>query len=73
MSNEKSVSNGIGLGTVLFFIFLTLKLSEVGPVQYWSWWWITSPLWIPLLLSLIIILMIGFIVTITRIKNGNKG
>jgi len=50
MSKEKNTSNGIGLGTVLFLIFLTLKLAEVGPVQYWSWWWITSPLWIPLLL-----------------------
>ena len=42
MSREKNTSNGIGLGTVLFLIFLTLKLAEVGPVQYWSCWWVTS-------------------------------
>jgi hypothetical protein len=55
MSNEKNTSNGLGLGTLLFLVFLTLKLAEVGPVQYWSWWWVTAPLWLPL--SLIIVLL----------------
>jgi hypothetical protein len=45
MSNNSS-SNGIGLGTILFLIFLTLKLTNTID---WSWWWIFSPLWIPLL------------------------
>jgi hypothetical protein len=27
---------------VLFFIFLTLKLTGVIA---WSWWWITAPQW----------------------------
>ena len=61
MSKEKNASNGIGLGTLLFLIFLTLKLAEIGPVQYWSWWWVTAPLWIPLLLVLAIIGIAGFI------------
>lgn len=33
----------IGLPGVLFAIFLTLKL--VGVIA-WSWWGVTSPLWI---------------------------
>ena len=37
------------LEMVLFVIFLTLKL--VGVID-WSWWWITSPLWIPVLVWL---------------------
>jgi hypothetical protein len=45
MSNNSS-SNDIGLGTILFLIFLTLKLTNTID---WSWWWIFSPLWIPLL------------------------
>ena len=61
MSDNKSTSNGIGLGTVLFLIFLTLKLAEIGPVQYWSWWWVTAPLWIPLALVLLIIGIIALI------------
>jgi hypothetical protein len=50
MSNNKSTttSSGIGIWTIIFLIFLTLKLAEIGPVQYWSWWWVTAPLWIPL-------------------------
>jgi len=52
MDNKKVSGNGIGLGTVLFLIFLTMKLTGVGLVATWSWWWITSPLWIPIVLVL---------------------
>jgi len=31
---------------IIFLIFLTLKLAEVGAVATWSWWWVTCPLWI---------------------------
>jgi hypothetical protein len=43
MSDNKS-SSGLGFTTVLFLIFMTLKLA--GFID-WSWWWVTSPLWIP--------------------------
>lgn len=33
----------IGLDVLLFIVFLVLKL--VGVID-WSWWWVTSPLWI---------------------------
>ena len=59
MSESKSSSSGLGVGTILFLIFLTLKLAEIGPVQYWSWWWITSPLWIPLSMVVIILFILG--------------
>ena len=71
MSREKNTSNGIGLGTVLFLIFLTLKLAEVGPVQYWSWWWVTSPLWIPLTLVLVVLAVIG-IITLVAVKRSRR-
>ena len=38
---------GIGLGTILFVVFLVLKLTEVID---WSWWWVTAPIWIPVAL-----------------------
>ena len=44
MSAETAQRDGLGLGTVLFLIFLVLKLCGVID---WSWWWVTSPLWIP--------------------------
>lgn len=58
-SKESSRSNGIGLGTLLFCIFLTLKLAGIGPVAHWSWWWVAAPLWIPLAIVLAILLVVG--------------
>lgn len=49
---KKSTSNGIGLPGVLFLIFLILKLT--GNID-WSWWWVTSPLWIPLAFVLVVL------------------
>jgi hypothetical protein len=46
MGKDKTTSNGIGIGMILFLIFMTLKLT--GDID-WSWWWITAPLWIPIL------------------------
>jgi hypothetical protein len=57
MANENT-SNGIGFGTVLFLVFLVLKLT--GNID-WSWWWVTSPLWIPLTLGIVILGIIGLI------------
>jgi len=65
MNNKKVSGNGIGIGTVLFFIFLTLKLAGVGQVATWSWWWVTSPLWIPLVavlgIAVIALILAGII------------
>jgi hypothetical protein len=51
MSDNKS-TGGIGIGMILFLIFMTLKLT--GNIT-WSWWWVTAPLWMP-------ILLVGFII-----------
>jgi hypothetical protein len=59
----KSSSNGIGLGTVLFIVFLVLKLT--GHID-WSWWWVTSPLWIPLAIIIIALLVIGVFAVIAK-------
>lgn len=55
----KTNSNGLGIGTLVFLIFLTLKLAEIGPVAKWSWWWVTSPIWIPVGLIGLIALIVG--------------
>ena len=58
MANNNT-SNGLGLGTVLFIVFLILKLT--GNID-WSWWWVTSPLWIPLALGVVVMGIIGLII-----------
>ena len=41
---RQATSGGVGLGGVLFVVFLTLKLTHL---INWSWWWVTAPLWGP--------------------------
>lgn len=36
-------SSGYSLGFIVFIVFLILKLCHLID---WSWWWVTSPLWI---------------------------
>ena len=58
---DKKVSSGISLSTLIFLIFLTLKLGGWGVVATWSWWWVFSPLWIPIAIILLIIIFAGII------------
>ena len=58
MSENKNTSGGIGIGMTLFLIFLVLKLTDMID---WSWWWVTSPLWIP---ALLVVAFIGISVVI---------
>jgi len=45
-SRKKEVSSdGIGTMGVLTIVFIVLKL--VGTIT-WSWWWVLSPLWLPI-------------------------
>lgn len=44
-------SNGISFTTILFLIFLVLKLTNTID---WSWWWVTSPLWIGVVIWVIL-------------------
>ncbi len=67
MAKQKSESTGgIGICTVLFLIFLVLKL--VGVIT-WSWWWVTAPIWIPLAVLAIILMVIGIGYVINKVKN----
>jgi hypothetical protein len=42
MSQQTSSSSGVGFGSLLFLLFLALKLTNTID---WSWWWVTAPLW----------------------------
>ena len=64
MSDKISVKESksiISLSTGVFLVFLFLKLAEIGQVTTWSWWWVTSPLWLPLL-ALIAIILVAFVI-----------
>ncbi len=55
---------GLGISGTLFLIFLVLKLT--GNID-WSWWWVTSPLWIEW-----VIIGIGYKILSYIVKKRNK-
>jgi hypothetical protein len=57
MSEKQITPVNSGILTVLFVVFLVLKLT--GNID-WSWWWVTSPLWLPL--ALLLVTIIGVVV-----------
>ena len=66
----KETTSGIGFGGILFIVFLILKLTNVID---WSWWWVTSPLWIPIAIAIVIfIFIILFKFIIHRNKRNKK-
>lgn len=67
MNKEKASSTGIGLGGLIFIVFLFLKLAEIGQVADWSWWWVTSPLWIPIALVLGILGVVAIVAIIASL------
>lgn len=62
MSSNKNTS--IQLPLVVFIIFLILKLTNNID---WSWWWVTSPLWIPVALGFSLIVILFFVVLLAMI------
>ena len=60
---KNQTSSGISLSTILFVVFLVLKLT--GHIN-WSWWWVTSPLWIGLAIFLAFFLVYGLILLVAR-------
>ena len=59
--NNNTNSGGIGFLGLLAIVFITLKLT--GYIA-WSWWWVLSPLWLPLAVVLGIFAFIFIIAAI---------
>lgn len=62
MASEGGSSGGVGFGGLLAILFIGLKL---GGVIDWSWWWVLSPLWIPVVvligIGLVILIVAAFV------------
>ncbi len=64
MSEESRSTGGLGLGGIVFVVFLTLKL--VGVID-WSWWWVTSPLWLGVALIISTLILGTFAILAVRL------
>lgn len=60
MSNKVEVSGNMGFCSILTLIFIVLKLTHYID---WSWFWVLSPLWIPIAI-LFSILIVGCIAAV---------
>lgn len=59
MKDKKAASGGgIGFLGALQILFIALKLLKKIA---WSWWWVFSPTWIPLLALFLIIAIIAIV------------
>lgn len=58
MKETSKTSGGIGFCGLLAILFIALKLAEIGVVASWSWWWVLSPLWIPIVVFAICAILI---------------
>jgi len=57
MKNKQTGQTSFPILGIMFLIFLTLKLAEVGVVATWNWWAVTSPLWGAFLAAFIYVLL----------------
>ncbi len=53
--NSERTNNGIGFFGVLTLIFIVLKL--LGVIN-WSWIWVLCPFWIPIFLTVALIIVV---------------
>ena len=56
MSNNNSSNGDIGFCVLLTIAFIVLKLTNYID---WSWWWVLSPLWIPFIIVIVVVLLIA--------------
>ena len=59
--NKTTSSSGIGFFGLLAILFIALKLTGVIA---WSWWWVFSPIWIPLVIVLLILIALGIAIAV---------
>lgn len=61
-NTTSSSSGGIGFVGLLTILFIALKLTNYID---WSWWWVLSPIWMPMAFVLLII-AVTFAVAATK-------
>ena len=71
-NESKGATGGIGFVGLLTIVFITLKL--LGKIT-WSWVWVLSPIWIPIIICMAIIIIVfiaGVISSHRRQKRWNR-
>ncbi|RTY93216.1 hypothetical protein EKM01_03715 [Flavobacterium sp. RSP46] len=56
MSKNSIQSGGIGFAGLLTIVFIVLKLTKYID---WSWWWVLSPILIPTIVVIAVLIVLG--------------
>lgn len=57
---------GMNFLEALLLVFIILKLCKI---INWSWWWVLSPMWIPLTLWLILLIIMIVAEVVYKLKH----
>jgi MFS family permease len=68
MSEKTNIQGSMTTG-LLTVAFIVLKLTKVID---WSWWWVLSPFWIPLVLGLVMIAVWVLLVKYVKKAKGTN-
>lgn len=60
--NHNSSSKGLGFCSILAIVFIVLKLTHY---INWPWFWVLSPIWIPITLIILVLVIIGIVAVIS--------
>ena len=68
MSKKNKVMDiGLNFSEALVIVFVVLKLT--GYID-WSWWMILSPFWIPIAITLAVIVILNIALVIVKLLGG---
>lgn len=70
MAQAEIQSSSVGLAGILGIVFVAMKLGQVGEVASWSWLWVLSPFWIPLALTVAVLLVIAVFALVATLFKG---
>ena len=63
MADKQNVTVSFPLAGLLTVAFVVLKLCHVID---WSWWWVLSPVWIPVAIALVFMVIVGLVAAFTN-------
>lgn len=59
MSSVKGIKTASNTGTLVFLLFAVFLVLKLTGVVGWSWWWVTSPLWLAVLATAAVLILVG--------------
>jgi len=66
-STVQKVTFSFPFFSVLGIIFITLKLAGIGAVANWSWLWVLSPFWLPIVVGVLVVVAVLLVILVLAI------